>query len=208
MALTTGILLFDDAEELDYVGPWEVFTSARNEGDRVVTIAERDAPIRSAKGLRVLPDCTFDDAPDLDIVLVPGGMGTRREVDNPVLIEWLATTAERCTWVTSVCTGAYLLHRAGPAAWSRNEPVHTLVTQVADSLTLPSHSVRTGLSTSRRVPIPPGTRMTSRGGASSKVWSGTTRSPLALRTGSGRWAIVTTASPFLRALARTSQGPA
>ena len=115
MTITTGVLLFDDAEELDYAGPWEVLTMARKKGDSVVTIAERPDPVRSAKGLRVLPDHTFDDAPPLDVILVPGGMGTRREVDNPVLTDWLGKVSESATWVTSVCTGSFLLHAAGPA---------------------------------------------------------------------------------------------
>ena len=63
MTITTGIVLFDDAEELDAVGPWEVFTMAHIEGDAVVSIAEHDRPVRCAKGLRVLPDHTFADAP-------------------------------------------------------------------------------------------------------------------------------------------------
>ena len=119
MTITTGILLFDDAEELDYVGPWEVLTMARKEGDRVVTIAERPDAIRSAKGLRVLPDHTFDDAPPLDVVLVPGGMGTRREVDNTAVTGWLGKVSADATWVTSVCTGSFLLHAAGPAVGKR-----------------------------------------------------------------------------------------
>jgi len=122
MAITTGILLFDDAEELDFVGPWEVFTMARmggHEEDRVVTIAEREGPVRAAKGLRILPDHTFADAPPLDVVLVPGGEGTRKEVDNPALVDWLRAAGERATWVTSVCTGSYLLHRAGLAKGRR-----------------------------------------------------------------------------------------
>ena len=121
MPLTIGILLFDDAEELDFVGPWEVFTSIRmvTEGHHVVTIAEREGLIRCAKGLRVLPDHTFESAPELDVVLVPGGQGTRREVDNPKLIDWLRKTGARCTWVTSVCTGSLLLHEAGFARGKR-----------------------------------------------------------------------------------------
>ncbi len=123
MGITTGIVIFDQAEELDFVGPWEVFTAAANmdsgNGDRVVTIAERPDPIRCNKGLRVLPDHTFADAPPLDVVLVPGGQGTRREVENPILIEWLRRVGARCTWVTSVCTGALLLHEAGFARGRR-----------------------------------------------------------------------------------------
>jgi transcriptional regulator GlxA family with amidase domain len=121
MAITTGMLIFDDAEELDFVGPWEVFTAAAKmrDGDRVVTIAERATTVRCNKGLRVLPDHTFGDAPALDIVVVPGGQGTRREVANPVVIEWLRAVGARCTWVASVCTGALLLHEAGFAKGKR-----------------------------------------------------------------------------------------
>jgi transcriptional regulator GlxA family with amidase domain len=122
MSLTTGILLFENMEELDFVGPWEVFTMARHSGreaDRVVTIAERVDPVRAAKGLRVLPDYDFSNAPALDVLLVPGGQGTRKEVDNPLLIEWVRKTAASCTWVTSVCTGALLLHEAGVARGKR-----------------------------------------------------------------------------------------
>jgi transcriptional regulator GlxA family with amidase domain len=121
MGITTGILLFDDAEELDFAGPWEVFTTAarKEQGDRVVTIAPKPGPVRCAKGLRVLPDHGFEDAPELDVLLVPGGQGTRREVDNPVVIDWLRKTATRCRFVTSVCTGSLLLHGAGLAEGKR-----------------------------------------------------------------------------------------
>jgi transcriptional regulator GlxA family with amidase domain len=113
MPFTTGVLLFPDAEELDFVGPWEVFGMARTEGDRVVTVAEHDEPVRAHLGLHVTPDHTFEDAPPLDVLVVPGGQGTRREVDNPVLVEWLKATAPGCSWVTSVCTGLFLLREAG-----------------------------------------------------------------------------------------------
>ena len=118
---TIGIALFDDAEELDFVGPWEVFTMATADlaDSRVLTIAERAGPVRCAKGLRVLPDHDFASAPELDVVLVPGGQGTRREVDNPVLLDWLAKAAARCQWVTSVCTGSLLLHASGLASGRR-----------------------------------------------------------------------------------------
>jgi transcriptional regulator GlxA family with amidase domain len=119
--MTIGILLFDDAEELDFAGPWEVFTMAakmKGEGT-VVTIAEHDRPLRCAKGLRVLPDHTFTNAPALDVVLVPGGQGTRREDKNPVLLEFLRAAGARARWVTSVCTGAALLAAAGLARGKR-----------------------------------------------------------------------------------------
>jgi transcriptional regulator GlxA family with amidase domain len=117
---TIGMLIFDDAEELDFIGPWEVFTASsmalESDGqppDTVVTIAERTQPVRCNKGLRVLPDHTFTDHPPLDVVLVPGGMGTRAEVKNPTLIEWLRRVSETAEWTTSVCTGALLLHESG-----------------------------------------------------------------------------------------------
>lgn len=121
MSRTIGMLLFDDLEELDLVGPWEVFTSAAlaEPETRVVSIAQTPEPVRCAKGLRITPDHAFEDAPALDVVLVPGGMGTRREVDNPVLVDWLREAGAGCEWVTSVCTGAYLLCRAGFAEGRR-----------------------------------------------------------------------------------------
>lgn len=112
---TIGIVLFEDVEELDAIGPWEVFTSAAMLRDdvKVVTLAQSPERVRCAKGLRIQPDHTLADAPALDVLLVPGGQGTRREVDNPVLIDWLRRVAPSCSWVTSVCTGALLLCEAG-----------------------------------------------------------------------------------------------
>ncbi len=122
---TYGLLIFDDAEELDFAGPWEVFTTSRmlrDQGDTVVLIAENPGPVRCAKGMRVLPDHSLTDHPPLDVVLVPGGMGTRREVANATVIDWITATAKNAGWVTSVCTGSLLLHEAGPA---RNRRVAT-----------------------------------------------------------------------------------
>lgn len=116
--LTYGLVIFDDAEELDFVGPWEVFTmsaEARGMGDRCLLIAEHDRPVRCRKGMRVLPDHTFTDHPPLDLVLVPGGEGTRREADNPTILRWLVDQAEQAEWMTSVCTGSLLLWASGVA---------------------------------------------------------------------------------------------
>ncbi|MEV2274539.1 DJ-1/PfpI family protein [Nocardiopsis sp. NPDC049922] len=118
-----GLLVFDDVEELDLVGPWEVFTASsmiRGGADTAVLVAERPDPIRCGKGMRVLADHTLDDHPPLDVLLVPGGRGTREiEVRNPVVTDWIARTAEHTFWVVSVCTGAFLLHAAGPARGRR-----------------------------------------------------------------------------------------
>lgn len=129
MGITSGILLFDDVEELDFAGPWEVLAAAAALAgeDRVVTIAEREGPVRAAKGLRVLPDHGFANAPELDVLLVPGGQGTRREVTNPELIDWIRKVAGSCRFVTSVCTGALLLHEAGPARGRRVTTYHGFI---------------------------------------------------------------------------------
>jgi transcriptional regulator GlxA family with amidase domain len=120
---TYGLLMFDQAEELDFAGPWQVFTSSsalRGGADTAVLVAERPGPVRCAKGLRVLPDHTFDDHPPLDVLLVPGGRGARQvETLNPVTTAWIAKTAAQATWVAGVCTGTFLLHAAGPARGRR-----------------------------------------------------------------------------------------
>jgi transcriptional regulator GlxA family with amidase domain len=121
MTYTTGILLFDQLEELDAIGPWEVFTMAAAErgSGKVVTISQNGGMVKCAKGLRIESDHSFADAPKLDVVLVPGGMGTRTEVNNRTVIDWIAKVAPGCTWVTSVCTGSMLLVEAGPARGKR-----------------------------------------------------------------------------------------
>jgi len=122
MTIKIGVVVFADAEELDFVGPWEVFTMATNVkpgAHEVMLVAESDKPVRCAKGLRVLPDVTFENCPKLDVVLIPGGQGTRREVENKPMLDWIAKTAKDCQWVTSVCTGAMLLTAAGPAKGKR-----------------------------------------------------------------------------------------
>lgn len=117
-----GILVFDDAEELDFVGPWEVFKVAREakpEEIELLLIAEKDAPVRCRGGMRVLADVTTANCTVLDVLLIPGGMGTRREVKNEALLAWIALIARSAKWITSVCTGALLLTAAGPARGKR-----------------------------------------------------------------------------------------
>lgn len=88
----------------------------------MVTIAETTEPARGAKGLRVLPDHSFETAPTLDVVLVPGGQGSRAQMRNPVLLDWLRDVAPGCSWVTSVCTGSAILHEPPSAGWSTTPP--------------------------------------------------------------------------------------
>jgi transcriptional regulator GlxA family with amidase domain len=117
-----GVLLFPGVEELDFAGPWELLRLwSRFAGgpERCVLVAERGEAIACANGLRVLPDCDFAGCPPLDALLVPGGPGTRREVDNTRLVGFVADRARHCRAVLSVCTGSFVLHRAGLLAGRR-----------------------------------------------------------------------------------------
>jgi transcriptional regulator GlxA family with amidase domain len=111
-----GILLFPQVEELDFVGPWEIvgMWSVHAEGpQRRFVVAQSTRPVTCAKGLTVVPSTSFAQCPPLDILVVPGGQGTRRQVDNASLIAFIAEQARQCRAVLSVCTGSFLLHRAG-----------------------------------------------------------------------------------------------
>ncbi len=112
-----AVLLFDGAEELDYAGPWEVLAAWAqlhpDDGVDVFTVAATTEPIRSAKGLRVLADHTWETAPTPDVVLVPGGAGVYPLLEDAGLHERLRTLAANGALVTSVCTGALVLASAG-----------------------------------------------------------------------------------------------
>ncbi len=117
-----GILVFDDIEVLDFCGPFEVFSATRiNEANRwqeespfeVLLVAQKPGPCIASGGLAVLPHHTFQDCPRLDVLVVPGGRGTRREVENTVLLDWLRERGAETARLTSVCTGSMLLGFAG-----------------------------------------------------------------------------------------------
>jgi transcriptional regulator GlxA family with amidase domain len=118
---TVGILIFDDVEVLDFCGPFEVLATARPDGStntdaplfKVVTIAEENRLITCVGGLLVQPHHTIDDHPPLDILVVPGGQGTRRQRLNARLLDWIAAQRQAIELTTSVCTGAFLLAERG-----------------------------------------------------------------------------------------------
>lgn len=124
-ARTVGIFIFDDVEVLDFAGPFEVFSrtrltpglESRRSDDTapfsVFTLAESTAPIRATGGLLVIPAHDFASAPPIDILLIPGGWGTRPLLEHTVCIDWIRTAAASAKLVTSVCSGALLLARAG-----------------------------------------------------------------------------------------------
>jgi transcriptional regulator GlxA family with amidase domain len=121
-----GIYLFDGAEELDWAGPWEVLAAwAQQFPDddvEVVTVARTAGTIVCARGLRVVADLTWADAGKLDVVVVPGGVGTRRELVDVEVLAWLRDLYEGGTLTTSVCTGSTVLAAAGLL---RNRPATT-----------------------------------------------------------------------------------
>lgn len=117
MGMTIGVLVFDGAEEMDFVGPWEVLAAAADAapGNRILLVSETVAPVTCEKGMRVLPDVSYADAPALDVIVIPGGSGARREIGNLATVGWLQEASKSCTWMCSVCTGAFLLVGAGLA---------------------------------------------------------------------------------------------
>lgn len=112
-----SILIFDDVEVLDFCGPFEVFgVTGRDETPtpfKVSLVAERLSPVIARNGLSVLPHYELATAPLADVLVVPGGWGTRREMNNAGLVEWIKGAAAGAEFALSVCTGALLLGRAG-----------------------------------------------------------------------------------------------
>ena len=118
----TGILVFPDVEVLDFCGPFEVFAVTRlDERKRreepspfaVFLVADGTDPVVTAGGMKVLPEYGLDDCPPLDILVVPGGWGTRRAMNDGRLLGWIGERAREVEILASVCTGALLLGKAG-----------------------------------------------------------------------------------------------
>jgi transcriptional regulator GlxA family with amidase domain len=117
-----GMVIFPEVEVLDFCGPYEVFTATRLNEDRrreepspfqVGLVAESEEVVTASGGMRVIPDFTFTTCPPLDVLVVPGGWGTRRQIENKVLIDWIAQRGSQVETLAGVCTGAMLLGRAG-----------------------------------------------------------------------------------------------
>ncbi|HET9226709.1 MAG TPA: DJ-1/PfpI family protein [Thermoanaerobaculia bacterium] len=123
--MNVGILIFDNVEVLDFAGPFEVFSRTRTvpgpESRRsddsapfhVFTVARSKAPVTATGGLVVVPHHDFSDAPRIDLLVVPGGFGTRPLLHDEETLEWLRRSAAAARQVTSVCTGSLLLGKAG-----------------------------------------------------------------------------------------------
>jgi len=117
-----GIVLFEDIEVLDFCGPFEVYSATRVNEERrreepspfeVLLVAENAGAVTTTGGMKVLPDYTFENCPRLDIVVCPGGWGTREELKNPIMLDWLRARAAEAETLAAVCTGSMLLGFAG-----------------------------------------------------------------------------------------------
>ena len=122
LPLTAGILIFDQVEVLDVAGPFEVLAVTRLNEERrqeelspfrVLLVSENMDQVSAIGGLRFTPDVTKDNCPELDILIVPGGWGTRTQIKNTNLLKWIANKSPRTRLTVSVCTGSSLLGKAG-----------------------------------------------------------------------------------------------
>ncbi|MFT3880852.1 MAG: DJ-1/PfpI family protein [Gemmatales bacterium] len=112
-----ALLVFDDVEVLDFAGPFEVFSVTQWQSEskpfKVSLVAEKPGPVMARNGLSINPHFGLHDHPPVDIILVPGGFGTRREMLNPVILDWVRKQAQTAELVLSVCTGSLVLGAAG-----------------------------------------------------------------------------------------------
>ncbi len=109
---SVGVVLFPEFELLDVFGPLEMY-GMDPDAFQLWMVAEQAGPVASRQGPVSIAEHAFPDDRQYDLLLVPGGQGTRKQVDNPVILDWLAAQAANAEYVTSVCTGSALLARAG-----------------------------------------------------------------------------------------------
>ncbi|MDG2001349.1 MAG: DJ-1/PfpI family protein [Alphaproteobacteria bacterium] len=123
--INVGILIFDEVEVLDFAGPFEVFSrtrllkgaESRRSNDSApftpFTVSIDKEPVTATGGLKIISDYTIKDCPKIDILIVPGGLGTRTLLNNESLLSWIKSTSDQATTTSSVCTGSLLLAKAG-----------------------------------------------------------------------------------------------
>lgn len=132
--ITVGILLFPQVEELDFVGPYEVLSyinKIRPGSTEVLLIAETLDPVVAFNGMRIIPDATLADCPPLDVIVAPGGKGRLTAMKDPAILNFLRERQATARYVTSVCTGAFLLAAAGLLAGRKATTYHTAFAELA-----------------------------------------------------------------------------
>lgn len=112
-----GILIFDNIELLDFAGPFEVFSVTNQLNDyklcNTFTFSETGVPIKSVNGLHVIPDYSIHTCPDIDILIIPGGGGTKKLIENKELLSWINDKYQKSEITFSICSGARLLAKLG-----------------------------------------------------------------------------------------------
>ena len=120
--IKVGILIYDSVEVLDFTGPYEVFSVTRtldqpNYSDpcpfEILLVSEQLRKVKTMGGMRVIPDYNFEDFPQVDILIVPGGLGERHEHSNPIINHFLKSQSKKVSTMASVCTGAFFLAYCG-----------------------------------------------------------------------------------------------
>src|SRR5689334_19572402 len=115
--MNVAILIFNDAEVLDFAGPFEVLNVADRVAEKnlfdVYVVAEKNEPVIARNGFTTLPDYSFENLPNIDILIVPGGPGRVEQSKNEILLKWLRSQSEKTQYLMSVCTGAFILAEAG-----------------------------------------------------------------------------------------------
>lgn len=131
-----GIVIFERVEELDVVGPYEVFgwaATMRSDLFEVSLVAETLSPVRCDKAMRLLPDFSFQDCPQYDVLLVPGGYGTRLLVKNEKMLSFLKRQAAGSEWIASVCTGLRVLAAADLVDGRRVTTYHSVIPEMRET---------------------------------------------------------------------------
>ena len=132
--LTVGVLLFPKVEELDFVGPFEVLSyinKIKPASTKVLLIAEAAEPVEAYNGMKIIPDVTMENCPQLDILVVPGGKGRYAAMKNSAIQGFIQQQAQKAKYITSVCTGAFLLAEAGLLTGKKATTYHTAFAELA-----------------------------------------------------------------------------
>jgi len=128
-----GVLLFPQVEELDFVGPFEILNHInfiKANSTHVLLVAEKQEPILAYNGMKVLPDITIEKCSQLDILVVPGGKGRLQAMKNEKIKNFIIKQSKDTKYITSVCTGAFILAEAGMLKGKRATTYHTAFTEL------------------------------------------------------------------------------
>lgn len=132
--ITIGILIFPQVEELDFVAPYEVVSYINKltpASTQVFIIADSSKPVQAFNGLKIIPDITLGECPQLDVLIVPGGKGRNIAMQDTAIQRFITRQASTAMYIASVCTGAFLLAEAGLLEGRRATTYHTALAELA-----------------------------------------------------------------------------